>query len=314
MEENNSYTSAMADFAVVEDGHDGQTEEDKREAYAAEDAKGRDPGPKGEPGEPGVPTAGKDPEPEKKEPAPPAEKKPAMDQAAIDAYIAQGRTQGETSTRQKFEEDFAGARVINPTTGKPFASMEEYQAYGKEQLLQRQRQEARDTKRKGQSEDDRLKEIQERDRYVELGRAAEARQNKEAAEKQRKEQNDAATAEAQRKLNAFLVQDGRAFMAKYPDVDIGDLEKNEDFREFCDDRYADGKHSLVKLYEQYLKLTGNAGRAASLSRESKDSRSTSGSRNGGGSTLTAAEKAELEEWNRTYPHMKMTESEFASRG
>ena len=300
MEDNNSYTSALSDFAIVEDGHDGQTEEDKREAYAAEESDGRR----------SVTTAA-EPKAEEKETSgkPDEEKKPVLDQEAIDAYIAQGRTQGEADTRQKLEADFAGANVINPTTGKPFASMAEYQSYGKEQLLQRQKQEARDTKRKGQSEDDRLKEIQERDRLVELGRAAE----KKAADDKRQADADAEAVEAQRQLNAFLVKDGRAFQTKYPDVSIADLEKNEEFREYCDDRYADGKHSLIKLYESYMKLIGNVGRAARVSKESKDNRSTSGSRNGGGSTLTASEKASLEEWNRTYPQLKMTESEFAQR-
>lgn len=304
MEENNSYTTAMEDFTVVEDGHDGQTEEEKREAYAAQ------------PSDSGKPDTAED-KPGKKEPdkaeADDKEKAQKLDQAAIDAYIAQGRAQGESTGRQKAEEDFSSARVINPNTGKPFASMEEYQAYGKEQQLQRQRQEARDTKRKGQSEEDRLKEIQERDRYVELGRAAEARQSEESAKARKEAEDSAAAAEAQRQLNEFLVKDGRAFQAKYPDVEIADLENNEEFREFCDDRYADGKHSLIKLYEQWVKITGNAGRAARIAKESKDSRSTSGSRNGGGSTLTADEKARLEEWNRTYPSMKMTESEFARR-
>jgi len=304
MEENNSYTTAMEDFAVVEDGHDGQTEEEKREAYAAQTSDG------------GKPDTAED-KPGKTEPdkakADQKEKEPKLDQAAIDAYIAQGRAQGESVGRQKAEEDFNAARVINPTTGKAFASMEEYQAYGRDQLLQRQRQEARDTKRKGQSEEDRLKEIQERDRYVELGRAAEAKQQKDSDEARKKADAEAESAEEQRKLNDFLVKDGRAFMAKYPDVEIADLENNEEFREFCDDRYADGKHSLIKLYEQWVKITGNAGRAARIAKESKDSRSTSGSRNGGGTTLTADEKARLEEWNRTYPSMKMTESEFARR-
>ena len=204
MEDNNSYTSALSDFAIVEDGHDGQTEEDKREAYAAEESDGRR----------SVTTAA-EPKAEEKETSgkPDEEKKPVLDQEAIDAYIAQGRTQGEADTRQKLEADFAGANVINPTTGKPFASMAEYQSYGKEQLLQRQKQEARDTKRKGQSEDDRLKEIQERDRLVELGRAAE----KKAADDKRQANADAELAVIKGKVDAWVIDEmtAAAMVAEY---------------------------------------------------------------------------------------------------
>ena len=62
-----------------------------------------------------------------------------------------------------------------------------------------------------------------------------------------------------------------------------------------------------------LEITGSATQAAVARNESRSARSTGAGGGSGSETLTAAQQRDLDEWNRSYPDMKMTAKEFLSR-
>lgn len=115
--------------------------------------------------------------------------------------------------------------------------------------------------------------------------------------------------EAEEEKNAmreFIRRDAAEFRRQYPQVDLGELDADPLFRLFCGSRY--GREPLADLYGDYLALTESAQR-----RESRARRATGSGGSGGYEALTAAEQRELSEWNKAYPHMKMSARDFLSR-
>lgn len=129
----------------------------------------------------------------------------------------------------------------------------------------------------------------------------------ETALPEESESEDGETEEDKAELER-LRQDKAEFEKEFPDVDLLALERNAAFRRFCGSRLY--KESVADLYRDYLALTGELRRSAETRRE-RSTGSGSGQSSGG---LTPAEQRALEEWNRTYPGMKMTAREFKSRG
>lgn len=113
---------------------------------------------------------------------------------------------------------------------------------------------------------------------------------------------------------AFIERDARQFRRQYPLVDLRELDADPMFRLFCGSRY--GAEPLADLYGDYLALQALAGenarrREADVSRVE---RATGSGGSGGYDALTSAEQRELNEWNRAYPHMKMSAREYKARG
>ena len=115
--------------------------------------------------------------------------------------------------------------------------------------------------------------------------------------------------EEERRL--FICRDAEEFRRQYPQVDLAELDADPLFRLFCGSRY--GREPLAELYGAYLALEEHMSSLALLRAESRLRRATGTGSSGGGEALTAEEQRELSEWNRTYPHMKMTAKEFQSR-
>ncbi len=109
----------------------------------------------------------------------------------------------------------------------------------------------------------------------------------------------------------FIRQDAERFLEKYPRVDLRTLDTDETFRRFCGSRY--GKEPLAELFEDYLEVSRLSAERARASAESRSRRATGSGGGAGSDTLTAAQQRDLDEWNRTYPGMKMTAKEFLSR-
>ena len=126
----------------------------------------------------------------------------------------------------------------------------------------------------------------------------------EADERRKREEADA-------RQQRWIAQDAAAFVEAFPEVDLGELDQDKAFRRFCGSRY--GREPLADLYSDYLEIAGGARQAAAARRESKDKRATGTGGGAGGETLTAAQQRELDEWNRSYPDMKMTAKEFLTR-
>ena len=109
----------------------------------------------------------------------------------------------------------------------------------------------------------------------------------------------------------WIAKDTADFIAAFPDVDLAKLDGDAAFRKFCGTRYA--KEPLALLYADWQELTETVKRSAAARSESKATRSTGAGGGAGAETLTAAQQRALDEWNRSYPHMKMSAKEYLSR-
>ena len=211
---------------------------------------------------------------------------------AENARIAAARRAGEQAGfnkgyRQRQQEDderIARQGIPHPDRqGEVIRSVDDYEAYGRSYRAKR------DNKTPEQvAQDDELR-----------------RWHDEKAEQQQKERSE-------KERREFMQQDMEDFRAQYPDVDLGKLLKTPTFAKFCGSRL--GKESLAGLYEDYTELYGEVRQSAQASSRSKAERATgSGGGTGAADGLTKQQQAELDEWNRTYPQMKMTAKEFLGR-
>ena len=113
-------------------------------------------------------------------------------------------------------------------------------------------------------------------------------------------------------LEEFIARDAEAFLREFPGVDVAALDGDEAFRRFCGSRY--GRESLTGLYRDYRELSDRAEQTAAARSESRARRATgAGGGSAGDARLTAGQQRDLDEWNRSYPSMKMTAKEFLSR-
>lgn len=222
------------------------------------------------------------------------------DNAAIRA--ARLRAQREAEAKAKAEaaaranEKIRASGVINPYTGKPFETVDEFEDYGKK-VKEANRAEL--AKKTGRS----VAELEEEEK------------NQEFLSKLRREREEKAAAEqADAERRSFVETDVMNFVEKYPQFasaeKLGELENNKTFRDFCGSRY--GKEPLADLYGAYLRIVGTAGNAAVMKAERKTARSTGGGPKGA-ETLTPEQKRSLDRWNAENPDMKMTAKEFLTR-
>ena len=210
--------------------------------------------------------------------------------AARDAEAAaKARAAAET------DEAISQSGVINPYTGKPFTSMKEFREYGektrKAELVQQAKKTGKTVEELTEDERDRA--------FVRAERKA--REVSEAVDAQKATQQK------------FVAEDVINFIEAHPEFDeqkLQELEKNQNFREFCGSRF--GREPLAKLYDSYVKLVGAAGTAAVTRAADRRARST-GSGTGGGAVLSPAQKAVLDQWNEDHPEMAMTAKEFLGR-
>lgn len=128
------------------------------------------------------------------------------------------------------------------------------------------------------------------------------------AQKRREEANQKQAMAYLQARNRFLTADLERFVAAYPEVDPGKLEKNPQFKKFAGSRLY--REPLAKLYGDFVELASDAQRSAVERAAGKAARSTGGGQAGGGDGLTPTQRAQLEEWNRDNPTMKMTVKEF----
>lgn len=108
-----------------------------------------------------------------------------------------------------------------------------------------------------------------------------------------------------------LAEEAQSFAERYPDVDMNELHQSAAFRKFCGSRL--GKESVTDLYSDYLEFTGDARQTAKEKADSKRERNTGSGSGSGGGELSRNQQAELDEWNKAYPNLKMSAREFLSR-
>ena len=204
-----------------------------------------------------------------------------------------GEQAGYDRAMREVNEKIASTGMRNPATGDRIENVDGLEAYGK--AFRRQQVEQR-----AKAENRSVEEVQEEEDNRDFLRQARKQQETERqTEKQKARQRD------------FILRDAMAFQEAYPDVDLGKLESNKAFMRFCGSRY--GKEPLAELYGDYIEIAGEAAQAAVARAESKSARTTGAGGGSGAEALTASQQKALDEWNRTYPSMKMTAKEFLGR-
>ena len=129
--------------------------------------------------------------------------------------------------------------------------------------------------------------------------------------KRERDEKEKAEAEAKRRRD-WVAQDAAAFLRDNPDVDLAKLDANAKFRRFCGSRY--GREPLSELYADWKELVGEEAAAKAVEKsDAKAERSTGAGGGGVSAGLTAAQQRELDEWNREFPHLKMTAKDFLER-
>lgn len=110
----------------------------------------------------------------------------------------------------------------------------------------------------------------------------------------------------------FIAEDAREFARRYPEANLAGLDASESFRRFCGSRY--GREPLSELYADWQELVGEEAAAKAVEKSAKKAERSTGAGGGGVSAgLTAAQQRELDEWNREFPHLKMTAKDFLER-
>lgn len=213
------------------------------------------------------------------------------DNAAAKAARLRAERETEERINRQVDEDIRKMGLVDPYTNRPIRTRAELNAYSQ------------------RAQEEQIRERAERENRP----ASEIRremENQQLAEQKRQELDDEKTrADAEKRQMDFLRQDAADFAARYPGVNIMNLQNNPTFREFCGTRF--GKEPLGDLYASYTKLMSGA--AAQSKNQSKAARGVGGGTGTAGSGLTAEQQRDLERWNRDNPEMKMTAKEYLSR-
>lgn len=204
-----------------------------------------------------------------------------------------GEAAGYERAMEEFNRRLSRTGMRDPGTGEAIRDLDGLENYSKS--VRAQNIQAR-AKAEGRSVAEITEEEDNRDFLREQRAEAAARKKQEAEEA---------------KLQRWIAEDAAAFSEAYPDVDLARLDDNKAFRRFCGSRY--GREPLADLYGDWLEITGSATQAAVARNESRSARSTGAGGGSGSETLTAAQQRDLDEWNRSYPDMKMTAKEFLNR-
>lgn len=220
-------------------------------------------------------------------------KQSSDDNRRYQAARRSGEEAGYQRAIREMNQRIARAGMRNPGSGEIIGDIDGLENFSATVRKQRIAEKA---KREGRPE----AEVEEE----EANREFVSQSRREAAEKKKAEEEAA-------KQQRWIAEDVKDFAQRYPDVDLGKLDGNKAFRRFCGSRY--GREPLGDLYEDYLEIAGNAAQAAVQKAESKAGRATGTGGGSGAETLTASQQRELDEWNRSYPQMKMTAKEFLSR-
>lgn len=204
------------------------------------------------------------------------------------------RQRAEKEMREQLQKEYddriSGTGILNPYTGEPFRSVEEFEQYGKrfraDQLAEMAKQQNRPVEQ--------------------LQREAEDREL--ANQKRREDAEKAKQSKRQKEQEQFIREDAEAFIEAHPEVDLRALTSNKQFLRFCGSRY--GNEPLSELYDDFVEIAGAAAKAAVTKAQSKQARGVGGGSSTGGAALSAEQQTMLERWNRDHPEMKMSPKEY----
>lgn len=214
--------------------------------------------------------------------------------AAIRAARLRAEEETRAQERARLDEKIANSGAVNPISGKPFTSMEDFLAYGKQYREAAIKEKAEAS---GRSVEEVTEEEDDKDFIRNLRKKAQA---EETPARPNAEESEA----------EFIRRDVQDFVQKFPKVDLAKLEANESFLKFCGSRFK--REPLADLYGDFLAVVGGARDAAAVKAAERADRSTGGGVGGGG-MMTPEQMSALEKWNRDNPELQMTAKEFLSR-
>ena len=222
---------------------------------------------------------------EKKQEAAEPARQSREENARYQAARKAGESAGFRRAEERYQNALAKLGLSDPDGGGAIDSLDVLEAYADK---------ARKTRLKNAAE--------------ESGRTVEELEEEEdAKEVVRKQKRERAEREKD-----WIAQDAAAFVREHPDVDISKLDGNAKFRRFCGSRY--GKEPLSELYADWQELVGEEAAAKAVEKSARKAERSTGAGGGGVSAgLTAAQQRELDEWNREFPHLKMTAKDFLER-
>lgn len=223
---------------------------------------------------------------------------PAKQSREENARYQAARKAGEAAATKRVRERLGAALaklgMTDPDGGAAIDTLDGLEAYAESARKTRLEAKAKESGRT-------VEELAEEEDAKEVVR----KQKREKAEKARAAQDEA-------EREAWIAQDATQFLAEHPEVDLAKLDGNTRFRRFCGSRY--GREPLSELYADWEELVGEDAAAKAVNKSAaKAERSTGAGSGGTTGGLTAAQQRELDEWNRSYPHMKMTAKEFFER-
>lgn len=173
-----------------------------------------------------------------------------------------------------------------------------------EEEQRRKNKDAEEARKRREAEEKAKKEAEEKAKLEAEEKAKQEAETKAKAEEEQKKKN-----EQTRKLGDQLV----AFKQKYPEVDLGTLDKDTNFKKFIDGKLL-GRKEFTQLYEDYVDLT------SSVSGKTPDdvkkihqikANSSTGTATPAGSTTKETDiysKEELDRITRKLPFMSDSES------
>ena len=98
---------------------------------------------------------------------------------------------------------------------------------------------------------------------------------------------------------------------RYPELDPGELLDDWGFRTFCGRRLE--LEPLWKVYEDFLQMQELMLTYAEARCSHRDRRSTGSGGAGSAEGLSHAQQKKLENWNKLYPHLKMSAKDYLER-
>lgn len=231
---------------------------------------------------------------EKKQEAAEPARQSREENARYQAARKAGESAGFRRAEERYQSALAKLGLSDPDSGGAIDSLDVLESYADKARAARLKKAAAESGRT-------VQDLEEEEDAKEVVR----KQKRERAEREK------ADAEAERQKD-WIAQDAAAFVREHPDVDISKLDGNAKFRRFCGSRY--GKEPLSELYADWQELVGEEAAAKAVEKAAKKAERSTGAGGGGVSAgLTAAQQRELDEWNREFPHLKMTAKDFLER-
>ena len=144
----------------------------------------------------------------------------------------------ERKKGKTMEENKTNQEVVEPKNGEETTEEDDNEFLKSLEALDKEEEEK---ERLAKEEEERIKNKN----------AEEARKRREAEAKAKKEQEDLKKANKEATEQSAKEQVNE-LINKYPDIDLGELDKNQDFQEYLEGKWYKGGKSITQIYENFI--------------------------------------------------------------